>query len=31
MPEKRGGELELNHMHNAITFHALIITIFFFN
>lgn len=29
MPEKRGRELEVNHMHNAITFHALIITIIF--
>lgn len=29
MPEKRGRELEVNHMHNAIIFHALIIIVIF--
>lgn len=29
MLEKRGRELEVNHMHNAIIFRVLIITIIF--
>lgn len=29
MHEKRKRELEVNHMHNVISFHALIITIIF--
>lgn len=31
MPEKRGRELEVKHMHNAITYHALMITFYFLN
>lgn len=29
MHEKRKRELEVNHMHNVISFHVLIITIIF--
>lgn len=29
MHEKRKRELEVNHMHNVISFHALIVTIIF--